>query len=80
MESITFSKLNFNFSRMMSMNKNDFERLNSLSEKALNDSATQSELLEFKLLLTSRNTSTELNLFGGFYTPDNVFQKPLNFK
>lgn len=53
------------------MNQNDFERLNTLSEKALNETVSQSELTEFKQLLTYWNSLTELNLFGGFYTPDN---------
>ena len=52
------------------MKKEEFNRLNALSEKALNDTVTHSELLEFKELLTSWNRSVELNSFGGFYTPN----------
>ena len=45
------------------MHTNDFERLNSLSEKAIGESATEDELKEFNQLLNEWNTSTELNLF-----------------
>ncbi|NQZ82902.1 MAG: hypothetical protein HRT52_17975 [Colwellia sp.] len=49
------------------MNTDEFERLNFLSEKALNETATDPELKEFSHLLNSWNSSVELNLFGGFY-------------
>jgi len=45
------------------MHTNDFERLNSLSEKAIGETATKDELKEFNQLLNEWNTSTELNLF-----------------
>jgi hypothetical protein len=44
------------------MNKEQFERLNALSEKAINDCITPIELEEFNKLLTSWNQSTEYNL------------------
>ena len=49
------------------MNAEEFERLNALSEKALNDTATLGELDEFSQLFTSWNKSTEYNLFHGTY-------------
>jgi len=44
------------------MTKSDFERLNSLSEKALNETASRSELKEFYGLFERWNTSVEFNL------------------
>lgn len=52
---------------MFIMNKDEFNRLNQLSEKALNETATAVELREFSALLEIWNSSVELNLFGGFY-------------
>jgi len=49
------------------MNSSEFERLNFLSEKALNETATDPELKEFSQLLNHWNSAVELNLFGGFY-------------
>lgn len=49
------------------MKADDFERLNILSEKAINDNATLVEMKEFTDLLDEWNSSVELNLFGGFY-------------
>jgi hypothetical protein len=44
------------------MNMDQFERLNTLSEKAINDTATVNELEEFSNLLIAWNQSTEYNL------------------
>ncbi|MFT5849151.1 hypothetical protein [Psychroserpens sp.] len=52
------------------MNKEQFERLNALSEKAINDCLTQIELEEFNKLLTSWNQSTEYNLLRCIYPSD----------
>ena len=52
---------------MFFMNKDEFNRLNQLSEKALNETATDVEMREFTALLAIWNSSVELNLFGGFY-------------
>jgi hypothetical protein len=56
--------------RKISMNKEQFERLNALSEKAINDCLTQIELEEFNKLLTSWNQSTEYNLLRCIYPSD----------
>ncbi len=50
------------------MEKVDFERLNTLSEKAMNDIATPHELKEFSQLLTTWNESTEYNVLHGLYS------------
>jgi hypothetical protein len=47
------------------MDTEEFERLNLLSEKAINDSLTPIELEEFNKLFTSWNESTEYNLIQG---------------
>jgi len=52
------------------MEKEDFERLNILTEKAMNDIATPNELKEFSQLLTTWNESAEYNLFQGLYVPN----------
>ena len=44
------------------MTTNEFDRLNSLSEKALIDTASCNELKEFNALLQDWNTSIEFNL------------------
>jgi len=49
------------------MNTEEFERLNELSEKALNETANEQELREFSMLLKRWNTSAELRLFGGYF-------------
>jgi hypothetical protein len=59
------------------MKTEEFERLNTLSEKAMNDIATPHELEEFKQLLITWNESAEYNLLQGFYTPNS---KDLSFK
>lgn len=46
------------------MTSDDFERLNTLADKALNDTATSNELKEFNQLLTVWNESAELNFFS----------------
>lgn len=48
----------------------DFERLNSLSEKTMIEIATPEELKELQRLLTIWNESTEYNLSHGFYKPN----------
>jgi len=52
------------------MNTDEFERLNYLSEKSLNETATDVELKEFSQLLDTWNSSAELKLFGGYYTKE----------
>jgi hypothetical protein len=52
------------------MNTEQFERLNTLSEKAINDTATINELEEFNHLLIAWNQSTEYNLLQATYTPN----------
>jgi len=52
------------------MKTEEFERLNALSEKAMDDIATPNELEEFKQLLITWNESAEYNLLQGFYTPN----------
>jgi len=47
------------------MTTDEFARLNSLSEKALNDSASRNELLEFNELLNDWNNCVEFNLVNG---------------
>jgi len=47
------------------MNQEEFDRLNHLSEKALQEMATPNELIEFSRLLNEWNQSVELNLFSG---------------
>lgn len=47
------------------MTKNDFERLNSLSEKVLNETASPSELKEFYGLFERWNASVKFNLING---------------
>ncbi len=51
------------------MTNNDFERLNDLADKALNEVVTENELKEFSQLLNVWNESKELNL----YSPRNTF-------
>lgn len=47
------------------MKKEDFERLNMLSEKAINDIVSPNELEEFNQLLNVWNELTEYNLLQG---------------
>jgi len=56
------------------MDMEEFERLNTLSEKTLNETATPSELKELIILLTIWNTSTEYNLFQGCMPLNQVFR------
>jgi len=44
------------------MTADEFARLNSLSEKAMQETASRNELKEFKELLEDWNTSIEFNL------------------
>jgi len=46
------------------MEHTEFERLNALSEKAMNDKASPNELKEFNTLLSDWNDSAELNMFN----------------
>jgi hypothetical protein len=55
---------------MMTMDTNEFNRLNLLSEKALHDTATSTELDEFNQLLSIWNTAAEVNFFNGKYISD----------
>ena len=50
------------------MTGDDFERLNTLAGKALNDIATGNEIKEFNQLLTVWNESAELNLFSSHHS------------
>ena len=52
------------------MEKEQFERLNALAVKAINDTATPKELEEFEQLLIAWNQSTEYNLLQGIYVPN----------
>lgn len=56
---------------MFTMNHDEFERLNHLSAKALNETATPNEMKEFSQLLNDWNQSVELNLFNGLHK--NIF-------
>ncbi|MGJ8694178.1 MAG: hypothetical protein ACSHW0_17050 [Thalassotalea sp.] len=53
------------------MNHDEFKRLNHLSEKALNETATPNEMKEFSQLLNDWNQSEELNLFNSSHK--NIF-------
>jgi len=55
---------------MIIMGWDDFVRLNTLSEKAINDIATRNELEEFSQLLTTWNESIQYNLLKGLYVPN----------
>ena len=48
------------------MDANEFERLNYLSEKSLNDNANLREMKEFEQLHSKWNESEEFNLFVPF--------------
>ena len=50
------------------MTNNDYERLNFLSDKTLNDSVTDDEITEFSQLLSLWSTTTTLNLFNGHHS------------
>ena len=52
------------------MDEEEFDRLNTLSEKAMNDIATPNELKEFSQLLNSWNEAVEYNLLQGFCVPN----------
>jgi len=54
----------------MKMDALEFDRLNLLSEKALHDTATSTELAEFNQLLSIWNTASEVNLFNGKYSSE----------
>ena len=63
--------------KVTNMNSYEFERLNFLSEKALNETATPHEITEFNTLLNEWNSSVELNLFGGYHKKANGKYKDL---
>jgi len=48
------------------MTTDDFSRLNSLYEKAMNETASRNELKEFNELLDEWNECVEFNLLNGF--------------
>ena len=54
------------------MNQDEFERLNRLSEKVINETVTPHEMKEFFQLLNDWNLSVELNLFSGLH--NNIFK------
>jgi len=47
------------------MTNDEFTRLNSLSEKAINKTASRNELKEFNELLDNWNQCVEFNLLNG---------------
>jgi len=47
------------------MTTDEFDRLNTLSEKAMTETASRNELKEFNKLLDDWNTSVEFNLING---------------
>ncbi|NQZ22469.1 MAG: hypothetical protein HRT53_10465 [Colwellia sp.] len=47
------------------MTTDEFARLNALSEKALNETASRNELREFNDLLDDWNNCVEFNLING---------------
>ena len=49
------------------MTKENFERLNVLSEKAINEIVPTNELEEFNQLLNLWSESTEYNILQGFH-------------
>ena len=53
-----------NYQGRLLCKKEELERFNALSEKALHGTATHSELLEYKNLLSSWNSSVELHLYN----------------
>jgi len=59
------------------MSLEEFERLNELSEKALNETASEAELKEFSVLLASWNASAELRLYGGYFGDNEQSISPL---
>jgi hypothetical protein len=50
------------------MTSDEFDRLNTLSEKALTETASRNELKEFNELLDDWNESVEFNLLLGCMT------------
>ena len=47
------------------MTNDEFERMNNLSEKAIQDLASDEELKEFKELVSDWNGSVHFNLYNG---------------
>jgi hypothetical protein len=56
------------------MTNDDFDRLNTLADKALKGCATDNELKEFSQLLSMWNISTSLNLFNGHHSLQQTFK------
>ena len=50
---------------MLIMTTDEFARLNNLSEKAMNETASRNELKEFNELLDDWNECVEFNLING---------------
>jgi len=50
------------------MTSNEFERLNTLSEKALNETASRNEMTEFNELLNNWNSCGEFNLMNDLHS------------
>jgi hypothetical protein len=57
---------------MLIMTSNEFDRLNSLSEKALTETASHNELKEFNELLEGWNDCDEFNLLNGLRDLQNI--------
>jgi hypothetical protein len=73
MSKVLNHSLNTNKQGSFTMNQDQFERLNHLSEKSLNENATPQEMREFSQLLNDWNLSVELNLFSGLH--NNIFKR-----
>jgi hypothetical protein len=58
------------------MTTDDFDRLNILADKVLNDSATDNELKDFSQLLSVWSISTSLNLFNGHHSLQQILKLP----
>ena len=52
------------------MTQKNFERLNFLSDKSINDTITFRELIEFKKLIADWNSAFELDQLKDFYNTD----------
>lgn len=57
------------------MNHDEIERLDSLSEKAINNIATPNEIREFSKLLEQWNESSQNDLTMRYFQQDNFNQK-----
>ena len=61
---------------MIEMTDDDLERLNTLTDKALSETMTGSELREFNELLTDWNDSIALELFSGHHFYQRAAKRP----